>query len=56
MVVSLATRPRQPEELRGLVYSLTPRSTDSNLIWYKRPWVLGAVVLLLTAALNLTFF
>jgi solute:Na+ symporter, SSS family len=56
MLVSLATRPRQPEELRGLVYSLTPRSTDRDLVWYKRPWVLGAVVLLLTAALNLTFF
>jgi SSS family solute:Na+ symporter len=56
VVVSLATRPRPAQELRGLVYSLTPRSTDRDLIWYKRPWVLATVVLLLTAGLNLAFF
>jgi SSS family solute:Na+ symporter len=55
VLVSLATRPRQPEELRGLVYSLTPRPSDGNLVWYQRPWVLATVVLLLTAALNLAF-
>jgi SSS family solute:Na+ symporter len=56
ILVSLATRPRPADELRGLVYSLTPRQTDGALSWYKRPWVLAAVVLLLTAALNATFF
>jgi SSS family solute:Na+ symporter len=56
IVLSLATRPRPADELRGLVYSLTPRSTDSGLSWYKRPWVLAVVVLVLTAALNATFF
>jgi solute:Na+ symporter, SSS family len=56
VLVSLATRPPEPEELRGLVYSLTPRSSDGDLVWYKRPWVLATVVLLLTAALNLAFF
>jgi SSS family solute:Na+ symporter len=52
----LATRPRPADELRGLVYSLTPRSTDGDLVWYKRPWVLATVVLLFTAALNVAFF
>jgi solute:Na+ symporter, SSS family len=56
VVVSLVTRPRRPEELKGLVYSLTPRSTDEHLAWHQRPWVLGAVVLLLTAVLNVAFF
>ena len=56
IVVSLATRPRAPEELRGLVYSLTPRQTDVGLRWYQRPWVLATVVLLLTGALNLVFY
>jgi SSS family solute:Na+ symporter len=56
IVVSLATRPRAPEELRGLVYSMTPRQTDVGLRWYQRPWVLATVVLLLTGALNLVFF
>ena len=56
ILVSLATRPRAPDELRGLVYSLTPRLNDSALRWYERPWVLATVVLLLTVALNIAFF
>jgi len=56
IVVSLATRPRPPEELRGLVYSLTPRPSDHALSWAARPAVLAVVVLVLTAALNLVFF
>jgi len=56
IVVSLATRPRDPEELRGLVYSLTPRPSDHALSWVARPWVLAVVVLVLTLALNLVFF
>ena len=56
ILVSLATRPRPDDELRGLVYSLTPRSTDKGLPWIQRPWVLGVTVLALTAALNFVFF
>jgi solute:Na+ symporter, SSS family len=56
IIVSLATRSRAPDELRGLVYSLTPRQTDVGLRWYQRPWVLATVVLLLTGVLNLAFF
>ncbi|MGH7621178.1 MAG: sodium:solute symporter family transporter, partial [Gemmatimonadaceae bacterium] len=56
IVVSLATKPRAPEELHGLVYSLTPKPSEDALAWYARPWVLGAVVLVLTLALNLVFF
>jgi SSS family solute:Na+ symporter len=56
IIVSVATRPRAPDELRGLVYSLTPRQTDVGLRWYQRPWVLATVVLLLTGVLNLVFF
>src|SRR4051812_5522454 len=55
ILVSLATRARAPDELRGLVYSLTPRPTERDLRWYQRPAVLATVVLLLTAALNLAF-
>jgi SSS family solute:Na+ symporter len=56
IVVSLATRPRPASELHGLVYSQTPRPSDRELAWYQRPWVLGAVVLVLTLGLNLAFF
>jgi SSS family solute:Na+ symporter len=56
ILVSLATRPRPEEELRGLVYSLTPRLSDRGLPWIRRPWVLAVVVLVLTVALNFVFF
>jgi solute:Na+ symporter, SSS family len=56
IVVSLATRPRPPEELRGLVYSLTERPTDAGLSWHQRPWVLAVAVLVLTVALNFVFY
>jgi solute:Na+ symporter, SSS family len=56
ILVSLVTRPRPADELRGLVYSLTPRPSDSGLPLRSRPWVLAVVVLVLTVALNLVFF
>jgi SSS family solute:Na+ symporter len=56
IVVSLLTHPRPADELSGLVYSLTPRPSDEALPLASRPWVLGGVVLALTAALNLVFF
>ena len=56
ILVSLATRPKPEAELRGLVYSLTPRLTDQGLSWIRRPWVLAVAVLGLTAALNFVFF
>jgi SSS family solute:Na+ symporter len=54
--VSLLTKPRPEPELVGLVYSLTPKSRDEQLPWYKRPVILGVVVLTGTASLNLVFF
>ncbi|MGN6392234.1 MAG: sodium:solute symporter family protein [Gemmatimonadales bacterium] len=56
IAVSAATRPRPADELRGLVYSLTPRPSDAALPLRSRPWVLGVVVLLLTVMLNLIFY
>jgi solute:Na+ symporter, SSS family len=57
IVISLATtRHKTDEELRGLVYSLTPRITDHDLVWYKRPATLGMVVLALTLVLNIVFW
>jgi SSS family solute:Na+ symporter len=55
--VSLITLPRPDDELRGLVYSLTPRSQGlGSIIWYQRPAVLGVIVLACTLALNIIFF
>jgi len=55
IVVSLMTRPREEQELRGLVYSLTPKPKDGDLPWYKRPVALGMVVMVLVIGLNLLF-
>jgi len=58
VVVSLATQQTKPDEqLRGLVYSLTPRVKDEpGLRWYQRPAVLAVIVLTVTLALNFIFF
>src|SRR3954467_5992816 len=56
IIVSLITRPREETELRGLVYSLTPRPKDDVRHWAQRPWVLASIVLVLTLGLNLVFF
>jgi len=55
-VVSLLTKPRAESELAGLVYSLTARPKEDHLPWYKRPAVLGVIVLAATGLLNLVFF
>jgi solute:Na+ symporter, SSS family len=56
IVVSLLTKPRPAEELRGLVYSLTERPKDEGEPWYRRPGPLALVVLAMTLVLNLIFF
>jgi len=56
IVVSLFTRPRPNEELRGLVYSLTEKETSSRGPWYSRPVPLGIGVLILTLLLNIIFW
>jgi SSS family solute:Na+ symporter len=54
--VSLATAPKPAGDLKGLVFGLTPKPVDDRLAWYLRPAVLGVLVLLGTAALNLIFW
>jgi solute:Na+ symporter, SSS family len=58
ILVSLVTRPRPEAELRGLVYSLTPKAggDDKLLPWYARPAVLAAFVLTTTVILNVVFW
>ena len=56
IVVSLMTTPRPDAELKGLVYSLTPRQTDVEAHWWKRPAVLGVIVLVCVTLLNVIFF
>jgi SSS family solute:Na+ symporter len=57
IVISLVTaRNKSDDDLRGLVYALTPRIKDGDLPWYKRPAALGAVVLGATLVLNVIFW
>ena len=57
IVISLLTgRNKSDDDLKGLVYALTPRLTDRDLPWYTRPATLGVVVLGLTLVLNLLFW
>ena len=55
IIVSLLTRPRPDEELRGLVYTLTERPGDAGEPWYRRPGPLAVVVLAMTLLLNVVF-
>jgi solute:Na+ symporter, SSS family len=56
ILISLVTRPRAEAELKGLVYSLTPRIDDSTAAWYLRPKLLGALVIGCVAVLNVLFW
>jgi solute:Na+ symporter, SSS family len=57
ILVSLATaRNKTDAELQGLVYSLTPRpASDAGEPWYKRPVLVGMIVLGATLLLNILF-
>jgi len=56
IIVSLLTRPRPDEELKGLVYALTPRPRDTERHFWQRPVTLGVIVLVMTLMLNFVFF
>jgi SSS family solute:Na+ symporter len=57
LVISLATRrTKTDEELKGLVYSLTPKIKDEEAAWYLRPAVLGVVLLACCVILNIIFW
>jgi SSS family solute:Na+ symporter len=56
ILVSIVTRPRPDDELRGLVYALTPRPRDTERKFWQRPMTLGMTVLVMTFLLNFVFF
>jgi SSS family solute:Na+ symporter len=57
LVLSLVSGHRRPDdELRGLVYSLTPQDRSTNDAWYARPAILGGIVLVVCLILNILFW
>ena len=60
IVVSLATEPKPVSELKGLVYSETPRADlvdakEASYPWYQRTIPLAVIALVMVIALNLAF-
>ncbi len=55
ILVSLLSRPKKDEEMKGLVYSLTPKVWAGEGPWYSRPVTLAIVVTLACLALNFIF-
>ncbi|HNR06885.1 MAG TPA: sodium:solute symporter family protein [Saprospiraceae bacterium] len=56
ILVSLLTKPKPDEALRGLVWSLTPKVAAAEGPWYSKPATLGLILIALTILLNLIFF
>ena len=58
IIVSLLTSQKKSnDDLRGLVYSLTPHvAKDEHLPWYGQPAILAIVVLAVTIVLNVIFW
>jgi SSS family solute:Na+ symporter len=57
LVISLATKSQKTDaELKGLVYSLTPKTVDHNLSFWQRPAVIGIVLLICCVILNVIFW
>ena len=60
VVVSMFTRPKTSAELRGLVYSETPRedlvdADEASYPWYRRTIPLAVIALVMVVALNVVF-
>jgi SSS family solute:Na+ symporter len=56
IIVSLLTKPKPDEELRGLVYSLTEKVYAHESKWYLRAGPLALILLIITIVLNIVFF
>jgi SSS family solute:Na+ symporter len=57
VLISLATsRTKSDAELKGLVYSLTPKIVDHNIPFYQKPAVVGVVLLIVCVILNFIFW
>jgi SSS family solute:Na+ symporter len=56
VLVSLITKPKPEEELKGLVYSLTEKPKSADLPWYQRASTLALALVLITILLNWLFY
>jgi solute:Na+ symporter, SSS family len=57
IVISLLTkRLKTDEELKGLVYSLTPKYVDEETLWYKKPVTLSIIIGAIAIILSIIFW
>jgi len=61
VVVTMVTQPKAESELRGLVYSLTPKADfhdadEGHLAWWQQPTKLATVSLVMVIILNIIFW
>src|SRR5690349_20383775 len=61
VLVTFVTKPRKESELRGLVYSLTPKKDfhdehEGELPWWQKPNILASIALVMVIALNIIFW
>ena len=57
VIISLMTKKiKTDEELKGLVYSLTPKIVEEGIVWYKRPAPLAIIVGIIAIILSLLFW
>jgi hypothetical protein len=54
--VSLFTRPKPDEELKNLVFGLTPLPDEGPCPWYQRPGLWAAIVAVVLVAINVIFW
>ena len=61
IAVTMVTRPKEDDELRGLVWGLTRKEEEAeeedpaDKAWYRSPALLGAGALILVVILNIIF-
>ncbi len=57
LLITMATRrTKTDEDLKGLVYSLTPRILNSEMSWYQKPGFLAIIVGAIALTLSLIFW
>ena len=56
IIASLTKRNKADEELKGLVYSLTPKVHDDSKHWYQRPQALAVLIGIVALILSIVFW
>ncbi|MBA7583250.1 hypothetical protein ES708_25191 [subsurface metagenome] len=57
VILSILTKKLKPDgELKGLVYSLTPKQKEEGVVWYERPAVLAVIVGIIAIILSILFW